>query len=87
LDVATHATLFDVATQSYVYDRVFVYSGAELELQPYELFVSSPTTPATSRALEAYCEEGGSELLQADLSNALDATVYRVIQELGLTPE
>jgi hypothetical protein len=26
LDLATHATLFDVATQAYVYDRVFVFS-------------------------------------------------------------
>jgi hypothetical protein len=46
-----------------------------------------PTTPARSRALEAYCEQGGGELLQADLSHALDATVHRVIQELGLTLE
>jgi hypothetical protein len=84
LDVATHATLFDVATQTYVYDRVFVYSAAQLELQPYELFVRSSTTPASSRTLEEYCEEGGGELLQADLSNALDATVKRVVQDLGL---
>jgi hypothetical protein len=83
LDVATHATLFDVATQTYVYDRVFVYSAAQLELQPYELFIRSSTTPAASRSLEAYCEAGGGELLQADLSNALDATVNRIMQDLG----
>jgi hypothetical protein len=87
LDVATHATLFDVATQTYVYDRVFVYSAAQLELQPYELFVRSSTTPAASRSLEAYCEAGGGELLQVDLSNALDATVNRVVQDLGLRME
>jgi hypothetical protein len=84
LDVATHATLFDVATQTYVYDSVFVYSAAQLELQPYELLVRSSTTPASSRTLEEYCEEGGGELLQADLSNALDATINRVAQDLGL---
>ena len=84
LDVATHATLFDVATQTYVYDRVFVYSAAQLELQPYELSVPSSTTPAASRSLETYCEEAGGEILQADLSNALDATVNRVVQDLGL---
>jgi hypothetical protein len=84
LDVATHATLFDVATQTYVYDRVFVYSAAELELQPYESYVRSSTTPAASRSLEEYCEEGGGELLQADLANALDATINRVAQDLGL---
>jgi hypothetical protein len=87
LDVATHATLFDVTTQTYVYDRVFVYSAAQLELRPYELFVSSSSALAASRALEAYCEEGGGEMLQGDLSNALDATVNQIVQELGLTVE
>lgn len=46
-----------------------------------------PTTPAKSRALEAYCEQGGGEMLQADLSNALDATVNRVVQDLGARAE
>ena len=40
LDVATHVMLFDVGTQTYVYDRVFVYSAAQLELQPYELLAT-----------------------------------------------
>jgi hypothetical protein len=87
LDVATHASLFDVDMRTYVYDRVFVYSGAQLELQPYELFVAGSTTAAAGRDLEAYCGEGGGELLQRDLSEALDATVNRVVQELGLTVE
>ena len=87
LDVATHASLFDVATQTYVYDRVFVYSAAQLEFQRYELSVPSSTTAATSRALEAYCEEGGGEILQADLSNALDATVNQIVRDLGLRVE
>ena len=86
LDVATHAWLFDVATQTYVYDRVFVYSAARLELQPYELSLFSPAF-ATSRPLEAYCEEGGGEILQADLSNALDATVNQIVRDLGLRVE
>ena len=76
--------LFDVATQTYVYDRVFVYSGAQLELQPYELLVPSSTTPASARDLEAYCSEGGGEILRGDLSNALDATVNGMLQDLGL---
>jgi hypothetical protein len=90
LDVATHASLFDVATQTYVYDRMFVYSDADpssLEFQPYELSVPSSTTAATGRALEAYCEEGGGEILQADLSNALDATVNQIVRDLGLRVE
>jgi hypothetical protein len=61
-----------------------VYSAAELELQPYESYVRSSTTPAASRSLEEYCEKGGGELLQADLANALDATINRVAQDLGL---
>ena len=38
-------------------------------------------------SLETYCEEGGGEILQGDLSDALDATVYGLIQELRSTPE
>lgn len=87
LHVATHVTLFDVTTQTYLYDKVFVYSAAQLELQPYELFVFLPTTPASGRELDAYCGEGGGELLQADLSNAFDAIVSRVVQELGIAVE
>jgi hypothetical protein len=64
-----------------------LYSAAQLELQPYEWFVRSSTTPAASRSLEAYCEGGGGKLLQADLSNALDASVNRVMQDLGLRLE
>ena len=75
--------LFDVATQTYVYDRVFVYLGAQLELQPYELLVPSSTTPASGRDLEADCSEGGGEILRGDLSNALDATVNGMLQDLG----
>ncbi len=88
LDVATHVTLFDVATQTYVYDKVFAYSGAQLEL-PYELHVTKPETITASpgRDLEAYCGEGGGEKLEGDLSEALDAFVYRIVQELGLRPE
>jgi hypothetical protein len=56
-------------------------------LQPYELFVFLPTTPASGRELDAYCGEGGGELLQADLSNAFDAIVSRVVQELGIAVE
>ncbi len=89
LDVATHATAFDVATQTYVYDNVFVYSGGQLELQPYELLVEKPesVTAPSGRDLEAYCGEGGAEKFQGDVSEALDATVYRIVQELGLRPE
>jgi hypothetical protein len=87
LEVATRARLFETATQTYVYDRVFVYSAAQLELQPYELSVTSSTTAATGRALEAYCEEDGGEILQADVSNALDATVNQIVQDLGLRVE
>jgi hypothetical protein len=87
LDVATHATLFDVATQTYVYDRVFVYSSGDAskrELQPYESFVGGSTSLVLGRELEAYCGEGGGEILHGDISNALDATVNQIVQDLGL---
>lgn len=87
LDVATRVTLFDATTQTYIYDRVLVYSAAQFDLQPYESFVLSLTTPAAGRELETYCGEGGGEILQADLSNALDAIVNRVTLELGLRVE
>lgn len=84
LDVATHATAFDVATQTYVYDKVLVYSASQLELQPYESSVPSSTMLAGGRDLEAYCEEGGGEVLRGDVSNALDTTVNQIVQDLGL---
>lgn len=84
LDVATHVMLFDVATQTYIYDRVLVYSATQLELQPYESSVPSSTMLAAGRALEAYCEEDGGEVLKGDVSNALDATVNQIVQDLGL---
>ncbi len=85
LDVATHVTLFDVATQTYVYDKVLAYSGAESEL-PYELRVTKPgyITALPGRDLEAYCGEGGGEKLQGDLSEALDATVAQIVHDFGL---
>jgi hypothetical protein len=99
LDVVTRARLFEAATKTYRYDNVLVYSkNAELstlELRPYELFVTDPETDDTSssirtslgRELEAYCGEGGGELLQGDLSRALDAIVNRIVQDLGLRVE
>ena len=95
LDVVTRAQLFEAATKTYRYDNVLVYSIAEsarLELQPYQVLVRVPEPAATEssdtqssgRELEAYCGEGGGELLQGDLSKALDATVNRVAQDLGL---
>lgn len=90
LEVVTRARLFDTATQTYLYDGVFIYSDGELsmlESQPYELSVTSSTTPASGRDLEAYCGEGGGEILQSDLSNALNATVNRAVQDLGLRLE
>jgi hypothetical protein len=90
LEVVTRARLFEAARQIYLADKVFVYSDAELstlKLQPYELFVTWSTTPSSGRDLDAYCGEGGGEILQGDLSEALDATVYRVAQDLGLRLE
>ena len=95
LDVLTRAQLFEAATKTYRYDNVLVYSVAEsakLELQPYQVLVRVPEPPVTEssdtqspgRELEAYCGDGGGELLQGDLSKALDATVNRVAQDLGL---
>ena len=98
LDVLTRAQLFEAATKTYRYDNVLVYSVAEsakLELQPYQVLVRVPEPPVTEssdtqspgRELEAYCGDGGGELLQGDLSKALDATVNRVAQDLGLRVE
>jgi hypothetical protein len=95
LDVLTRAQLFEAATKTYRYDNVLVYSIAEsakLELQPYQVLVRVPEpavtessdTQSSGRELEAYCGAGGGELLQGDLSKALDATVNRVAQDLGL---
>lgn len=86
-EVATRVRLFEVATQSYLADRMFVYSDADLstlKLQPYELAVPWSTRPASARGLEAYCSEGGGEILRGDLSNALDATINGILQDLGL---
>lgn len=98
LDVLTRAQLFEAATKTYRYDNVLVYSIAEsakLELQPYQVLVRVPEpavtessdTQSPGRELEDYCGAGGSELLQEDLSKALDATVNRVAQDLGLRVE
>ena len=95
LDVITRAQLFEVATKTYRYDNVLVYSIAEsakLELQPYQVLVRVPEpvvtessdTQSLGRELEAYCGEGGAKILQEDFSKALDATVNRVAQDLGL---
>jgi hypothetical protein len=95
LDVLTRAQLFEAATKRYRYDNVLVYSVAEsakLELQPYQVLVRVPEpavtestdTQSPGRELEAYCGKGGGEILQEDLSKALDATVNRVAQDLGL---
>jgi hypothetical protein len=98
LDVVTRAQLFEAATKAYRYDNVLVYSIAEsakLELQPYQVLVRVPEpavtessdTQSPGRELEAYCGEGGAKILQGDLSKALDATVNRVTQDLGLRVE
>ena len=98
LDVVTRAQLFEATTKTYRYDNVLVYSIAEtakLELQPYQVLVRVPEpvvtessdTQSLGRELEAYCGEGGGEILQGDLSKALDATVNRVAQDLGLRVE
>ena len=98
LDVVTRAQLFEAATKTYRYDNVLVYSIAEsakLELQPYQVLVRVPEpavtessdTQSSGRELEAYCGAGGGEILQGDLSKALDATVNRVAQDLGLRVE
>jgi hypothetical protein len=95
LDVLTRAQLFEATTKTYRYDNVLVYSIAEsakLELQPYQVLVRVPEpavtessdTQSPGRELEDYCGAGGGELLQDDLSKALDATVNRIAQDLGL---
>jgi hypothetical protein len=97
LDVITRAQLFEAGTKRCRYDNTLVYSIAEsakLELQPYQVLVRVPEPVTESsdrqspgRELEAYCGEGGGEILQEDLSKALDATVNRVAQDLGLRVE
>jgi hypothetical protein len=88
LHVVTRVRIFEAATETYLHDWAFVYLNGKpstLELQPYELFVTDAT--ASSRDLETYCGEGGGEMLREDLSKALDATVSRLVQDLGLSME
>ena len=66
---------------------LFVTGCSESLVTKPESIESSSTTMPSGRDLEAYCGEGGGEKLQGDLSDALNATVYSVMQELGLRQE
>ncbi len=85
LEVAVRARLVDVSTGEPVHDIVFVYSNPTRRLYKNDLGavlseVAAQPSPEC-RELAAICGDGGRQLLQEELTRALDVLVERILPE------
>ena len=88
VEVAIRVKLKEVATNTCIYDRVLLYTNPHRILSYYKNRTYELPLYETSecRELEIYCEQEGFKILKEEITNAIQFSVERFCQDLGLKP-
>jgi hypothetical protein len=87
VEVAIRIQLKNVTTNTCLYDRVLLYTNPDRIISyDYKTYELPLCETSESRKLEVYCEQEGHKILKDEITKAIQFSVERFCQDLGLEP-
>lgn len=90
VEVQTRARLRDRISGDLIYDSVLVYNNeyppGRAGKRRNRLYHVRTASTSVCRAMAAYCEHGGVEIVKTEISKGIRSIIEKIASDLGLTP-